>query len=58
VPLTSLTGADPQLGFARVNVLVSFLVSCVAAVLSLVQFGAQEVRFANLGFLGSHQSDR
>jgi Tfp pilus assembly protein PilV len=58
VPLTSLTSANPQLGFARVNVLVSFLVSCVVAVLSLVQFGAREVRFENLEFRGSDRSDR
>jgi hypothetical protein len=43
-----LTGAShrsdqcrPLLGFARVNVCVSSLLSCVAAVLSLSQFGAR-----------------
>jgi hypothetical protein len=41
VPLTGLTGVDPWLGFARVNVLVSFLLSRVAAVSSLVNFGAR-----------------
>jgi hypothetical protein len=48
----------PQLGFARVNVLVSSPVSCVAVVSSLVHVGAREVRFADLGFLGSNRSDR
>jgi hypothetical protein len=38
-PHTSLTGADLLLSFARVNVLVSSLLSCVAVVSSLVRFG-------------------
>jgi hypothetical protein len=38
---TGLTGADSWLSFARVNVLVSSLLSRVVAVSSLVHFGAQ-----------------
>jgi hypothetical protein len=41
VPLTGLTGADPSWGFARVNVWVSSLLSRVATVSSLGQFGAR-----------------
>jgi hypothetical protein len=40
VPLTGLTSADPLLSFARVNILVWSLLSCVAAVSSMVSFGA------------------
>jgi hypothetical protein len=58
VPLTVLTGVDPSWVFARVNVLVSSLVSRLAAVLSLVYFGAQDVGFVNLGFLDLDRSDR
>jgi hypothetical protein len=41
VPLTGLTSADPSWVFARVNVWVSSLLSPVAAVSSLGQFGAR-----------------
>jgi hypothetical protein len=58
VPLTSLTGADPRLDFAQVNMLTSSLVSCVAVVSSLVQFGARMVRFVDLMFPGLDRSDR
>jgi hypothetical protein len=58
VPLIGLTGANPQLGFGWVNVLVGSLVSCVAAVSSLVQFGARRVSFEDLGLRGLDQSDQ
>jgi hypothetical protein len=45
VPSTGLTSVNLLLGFARVNVLVSSLVSRFAAVLSLVCFGVREVSF-------------
>jgi hypothetical protein len=57
VPLTGLTGANPQLDFARVNVFASSLLSCVAVVSSLVQFGAWKVMFVDLGFPGLDRSD-
>jgi hypothetical protein len=38
--------------------LVSSLVSCVAVVSSLVQFGARRVRFMDLGLPGLDRSDR
>jgi hypothetical protein len=41
---------QPPVGFARVNVLVSFLVFRLAVVSSLVQFGARKVGFLYLGF--------
>jgi hypothetical protein len=56
--LTGLTVADPWLCFAQVNVLVSSLVSCVLVVSSLECFGALEVGFLELGFPGSHRSNR
>jgi hypothetical protein len=58
MPLTGLTDVDPWLGFAQVNILVSSLVSCVAAVSSLESFGARQVGFLELGFPGSDRSDR
>jgi hypothetical protein len=58
VPLNGLTGADSLLSFARVNILVSSLLSCVAAVLSLVRFGAQYVYLVDLGFPGLGLSDQ
>jgi hypothetical protein len=58
VLLTSLTGAEALWDLPRVNILVSSLLSRVAAVLSLVQFGAQEVSLADLGFPGSDRSDQ
>jgi hypothetical protein len=45
-------------GFPRVNVLVSSLLSRVAAISSLVRFGAQKVRFGFLGLPGLDRSDR
>jgi hypothetical protein len=63
--LTGLTGSShrsdrcrPLLGFAWVNVLVSSLLSCVAAISSLVQFGARKVTFVDLGFPGLDRSDQ
>jgi hypothetical protein len=56
-PHTGLTGSDSLFSFARVNVLVSSLLSCVDVVSSLVQFGAQEVKLPDLGFPGSDRSD-
>jgi hypothetical protein len=41
MPLTGLTGIDPWLSFAQVNVLVCSLLSRVFAVSSLVCFGAR-----------------
>ena len=58
MPLTDLTGADPWLSFARVNVLVSSLLSRVAAVSSLVSFGARLICLVDLGFPGLDRSDR
>ena len=58
MPLTSLIGADSLLSFARVNVLVSSLLSRVAVVSSLVSFGAREVGFLELGFPGLDQLER
>jgi hypothetical protein len=46
-----LTGADPCWVFARVNVWVSLLLSRVAAVSSLGQFGARLVCLVFWGFL-------
>jgi hypothetical protein len=58
VPLTGLTGADLSLGFARVNILVTSLLSYVATISSLVGFGAQKVCLEDLGFPGLDRSDR
>jgi hypothetical protein len=58
VPLTGLTGADLSLGFARVNILVTSLLSYVATISSLVSFGAQKVCLEDLGFPGLDRSDR
>jgi hypothetical protein len=52
VSLTSLTGADPSWVFARVNVWVSSLLSRVAVVSSLGQFGARKACLVDLGFSG------
>jgi hypothetical protein len=45
-------------GFARVNVWVSFVLFRVAVVSSLARFGARKVRFGFLGFPGLDRSDR
>jgi hypothetical protein len=58
VPHTGLTGVDSLLSFARVNILVSSLLSYVDAISSLVQFGAREVKLADLGFPGSDWCNR
>jgi hypothetical protein len=58
MPLTGLTGVDPSWIFAQVNMLVSSLLSCVAAISSLVRFGTRKVRFVDLVLSGLDQSDR
>jgi hypothetical protein len=58
VPLTGLIGEDSWLSFARVNILMSSLLSHVAAVSSLFSFGARCVRLVDLGFPGLDRSDR
>jgi hypothetical protein len=57
VPPTSLTGANPMLGCARVNVLVSSLVSGFFVVSSSKCFGAREVGHLDLGFPSLDRSD-
>jgi hypothetical protein len=63
--LTGLTGAAHRsdrfrdlVGFPRVNIWVSLLLSRVAAISSLVRFGAWKVRFVLLGLPGFDRSDR
>jgi hypothetical protein len=51
VLLTGLTGVEDYGYLSRVNILVSSLLSRVAAVSSLVRFGAQKVGFGFWGFL-------
>jgi hypothetical protein len=62
---TGLTGAldrsdrcNPQLVFARVNVWVCSLLSCVAAVSSLGQFGGRLACFVLWGLSGRDRSNR
>jgi hypothetical protein len=62
---TGLTGAldrsdrcNPRWDFARVNILVCSLLSCVAAVSSLGQFGARLACLVLWGLSGRDRSDR
>jgi hypothetical protein len=47
-----------SIGFSWLNVLVSSLLSCVAAVSSSVRFGAQKVRFVVFGLPSLDRYDR